>query len=140
EFLNAFQDCTLPEGEWTHRAHVRMAWLYLRKGTLAQMLPTVRDGIKRYNATLNKTLAYHETITQGFLILIEGRMRRDEDGMSFEEFCARNRDLVDGKLTALLAHYRGETLFSSAAREAFLPPDLAPWPAGFTTAPASEDP
>ncbi len=128
EFLRAFQQCVLPEDLWTHRAHVRMAWLYLQQGTLASVLPIVRDGIKRYNATLNKTLAYHETITQVFLILIDDRMRRCEGASSFEEFCARNPDLLDGRLTALLAHYRKETLFSPAAREALVAPDLAPLP------------
>jgi len=128
EFLSAFQRCTLAEEEWTHRAHVRMAWLYLHQGALAEMLTVVRNGIKRYNATLNKTLAYHETITGGFLILIHERMRRAGGDGSFEAFCDQNPDLLDSKLTVLLAHYRKETLFSPAARETLLSPDLSPFP------------
>ncbi|MBX9789769.1 MAG: hypothetical protein K2Y37_12700 [Pirellulales bacterium] len=128
EFLAAFEQCTLPEKEWTHRAHVRMAWIYLRRGSLAAMLPVVRRGIQRYNATLNKHLGYHEMITRGFVILIADRIGRGAGGMSFESFCAENPDLLDNKLTALLAHYRRETLFSPAAREGFVTPDLRPLP------------
>jgi hypothetical protein len=127
EFLNAFEQCALPEESWTHRAHVRMAWLYLGKGTRGEVLPIVREGIQRYNGTLNKTLAYHETITQAYLILIDDRMRHHQGCTSFEEFCVANPDLLDG-LAALLVHYRRETLFSQAARQAFVEPDLAPWP------------
>src|SRR5262245_42180486 len=127
EFLKAFEQCTLPEKERTHCAHVRMAWLYLHRGAFCEMLAIVRNGIRRYNATLNKTLAYHETITRGFLILIDDRIRGAGGDGSFEAFCAQNPDLLDSKLTALLAHYRKETLFSSAARETFLSPDLSPF-------------
>jgi hypothetical protein len=134
EFLIAFERCTLPEKAWTHCAHVRMAWLYLHRGALPEMLAIVRKGIKRYNATLNKTIAYHETITRGFLILIDDRMRRAGGDGSFEAFCADNPDLLDSKLTALLAHYRKETLFSLAARETFVAPDLLPFPGSATAA------
>lgn len=139
DFLSAFERCVLPADEWTHRAHVRMAWLYLRRGTLDQVLPIVREGIKRYNATLDKSLAYHETITQGYVVLIDDRMQRDGGEASFDAFCARNPDLLDGRLTALLAHYRKETLFSPAARETFISPDLAPLPAGSKSLPASAE-
>ena len=30
-FLQAFEDTTLPFKDWTHEAHVRMAWNYLRE-------------------------------------------------------------------------------------------------------------
>jgi hypothetical protein len=128
EFLQAFEHCSLPESEWTHCAHVRMAWLYLRRGPLAEVLPTVQEGIKRFNSSLNKVLAYHETITQGFLTLIDHRMQCDKSVQTFDEFCARFPDLLDRKLTALLTHYYKETLFSSEARETFLEPDRSPFP------------
>jgi hypothetical protein len=129
EFLIAFERCELPEEDWTHLAHVRMAWLRLQGGTWRQVLPVVREGIKRYNATLNKLLAYHETITRGFLILIDHRIDRKNGSKSFEEFCAKNPELLDSQLAALLKHYRRETLFSPAARAEFVEPDLMPLPA-----------
>jgi hypothetical protein len=127
EFLLAFEECSLPQAEWTHRAHVRMAWLRLRRAALGEALTLAREGIQRYNATLDKTLAYHETITQAFMIVIDERMRRDGEA-SFDEFCARHPDLLDSKLSALLRHYRQETLFSMRARETFVAPDLEPFP------------
>ena len=30
EFLAAFEAAAIPRKDWTHEAHVRMAWLYLR--------------------------------------------------------------------------------------------------------------
>lgn len=126
EFLAAFETCSLPDDVWTHRAHVRMAWLYLNRLPLEEARRGVSQGIRRYNdARLGKPLAYHETITQAFLTLIAARRDTAE---SFDAFCARSEDLLDSKLSALLVHYSRETLFSYAARQAFLPPDLAEFP------------
>ena len=128
EFLSAFEGCSLSEQLWTHEAHVRMAWLYLRRKPLSEVIPVVREGIKRYNASLKKPLAYHETITRAFVYLINHRMQRGDTSLSFAEFCDENPNLLDRKLTGLLMYYRKETLFSQAAREAFVEPDIATLP------------
>ncbi len=128
EFLEAFEGCSLPEIKWTHEAHVRMAWLYLQKMPLSEAISVVRDGIKRYNASMKKTLAYHETITQVFLQLISLRMQHIGGHQSFTDFCIENSDLLDRNMKALLIYYRKETLFSQAARDAFVEPDLATLP------------
>lgn len=128
EFLESFEECSLPEDQWTHEAHVRMAWLYLQRKPLSEAILVVRDGIKRYNASLKKSLAYHETITQAFLHLISHRMRRSGSCQPFADFCNENPDLLDRNMTALLMYYRKETLFSQVARAAFLKPDLATLP------------
>jgi hypothetical protein len=128
EFLQAFEQCSLPENQWTHCAHVRMAWLYLHQKSLVEALPIVREGIKRFNSSLSKPLAYHETITRAHLILIDQRMKSAASVQTFDEFCLVNPDVIDRKLSALLIHYSNETLFCSKAREMFVEPDLAPFP------------
>ena len=105
-----------------------MAWLCLQKMPLSDAVPIVRQRIKRYNDSLKKSLAYHETITQAFLILISDRMQRLGDHLSFADFCRENADILDRNMTALLNYYRKETLFSQGAREAFVEPDLATLP------------
>ncbi len=126
EFLAAFEGCTLPEADWSHRAHVRMAWLYLRRRSFEQVLPLVRQRIMQYNATFQKHTGYHETITRVFLHLIHRRTERRQ-ARTFEDFCEQNPDLFQG-VPLLLKHYRKETLFSPAAREDFVSPDLEPLP------------
>ena len=50
EFLDAFESCKLARQDWTHEAHVRMAWLYLtRVGFDADVFDRVRCGIKKLN-------------------------------------------------------------------------------------------
>jgi hypothetical protein len=145
EFLCAFEECTLERKDWTHAAHVRMAWLYLtRIQSVPGTLDRVRGGIKKLNASFISRLqasgvlppekapdprgldGYHETITVAFVTVIASRIRAGEDFAAFRE---RNADLFDRKFPALLKHYTSDRLYSSMAKSEFLEPDLEPLPA-----------
>ena len=41
-FLQAFEDTTLPFEDWTHEAHLRMAWNYLREHGKDQAIPLIK--------------------------------------------------------------------------------------------------
>jgi hypothetical protein len=128
EFLTAFEELRLPRILWTHEAHVRMAWLYLRQRPLDEVIPIVRRGIQRYNASLGNAEGYHETITVASLVLIDHRLGSQAGKGSFADFREVNPDLFDRNLSALLVYYSREILFSNQARQAFVEPDLFPLP------------
>jgi hypothetical protein len=69
-----FHSCTLPRDAWTHRAHVRMAWMYRRRHALDEAHVLLRIGIVKLNAShgLVETVlrGYHETITRAWLALV----------------------------------------------------------------------
>lgn len=128
-FLAAFESCELPKAAWTHRAHVRMAWLYLAAFAREAALDRARAGIQRYNASKGgPPSAYHETITCAYIRLVADRRAGRPAGESFDEFALANPDLVDREAHVLLRHYRQRTLFSDAARAAFVEPDVEPLP------------
>ncbi|HEX2832275.1 MAG TPA: hypothetical protein VHW00_04630 [Thermoanaerobaculia bacterium] len=121
EFVAAFEACTLPAAEFTHRQHVRLAWLYLRDEPLLTALTRFAEGLKRYATSLGAASKYHETITWAFLFLIRDRMRQEA---TFEEFAANNEDLFAWQ-PLLARYYKEETLQSARARAAFVMPDVA---------------
>lgn len=143
EFLAAFEACTLERQDWTHAAHVRMAWLYLTRLPFEVAKEQVRGGIQKLNATFIARMqasgvipprqepdprgldGYHETVTAAFVTVIASRTLPGED---FVAFRARNPDLFDRTFPALLKHYSPERLYSAAARAAFLEPDRASLP------------
>jgi hypothetical protein len=146
EFLTAFEACRLFRKDWTHEAHVRMAWLYLtRVGSDEAALGRVRCGIKKLSSAFVRRQqlscrvrpqprtepdprgldGYHETVTVAFVTVIASRVKPGED---FPAFRARNPDLFDRTLPALLKHYTPERLFSAPAKAEFIEPDLAPLP------------
>jgi hypothetical protein len=115
--------------EWTHEAHIRLAWLMLDSMPYSIALDRIRAGINNYNdSVLKKANAYHETITVVFTHLIAAGREQLLPNHTFAEFKPMHPALFDRKLSALLRHYRHETLFSSEARVRFVSPDLLPLP------------
>ncbi len=128
EFLAAFENCTLSAAEWTHRAHVRMAWIYLSANdSFEAVLAKVRVGIQRLNVTvLDKPAGYHETITYAFLRLIGAGLREDPGDGTFDSFCRRHVSLLSPQI--LLRHYSKDLLASPIARREIVATDLIPLP------------
>lgn len=123
EFLAAFEACTIPRADWTHEAHVRMAWLYLTSRPFPDALRLIRAGIRRYNDSLGGT-GYHDTITVAFARLIASRLGGD----GYAAFREANPDLMDRTLGALKRYYSEARLKSDEAKAAFVEPDLRPLP------------
>ena len=57
--LQAFEDCSLPEAEFHHATHIRVAWLYLQRLDLPAALDTFVTGLRRYATSLGKGNLYH---------------------------------------------------------------------------------
>jgi hypothetical protein len=123
-FLRSFEACTLPFAQWTHRCHVRLAWTCLDRHSFDDALVRVRNGIQRYNRA-NDRPGYHETMTVAWVRLV-AHVRATEahpspDGRAF---CDAHPEL--GSSSLLLLFYSRAVLFSPAAKEIFVEPDLPP--------------
>jgi hypothetical protein len=119
QFIAAFEDCTLPSAEFSHRAHVRLAWLYLREQPLLDALTRFARNIRRYATSLGAAAKYHETITWAYMFLIHERMQRT-DAATFEEFADAHADLFG---PVLERYYSRATLASELARTTFVMPE-----------------
>lgn len=117
-FVDALESCTLPSGEFDHRAHVRLAWLYLSEQPLLEALPRFIASLKRYAGSLGASGKYHETITYAFIFLIHERMA-ERSASTFDEFAEANADLFG---PILEKYYPPETLASPLARTIFVLP------------------
>jgi hypothetical protein len=124
----AFQTRTLPAAEWTHEAHLRIAWMHLaRWPSIDEAHLRTRVGIIRLNHAhgLEETPArgYHETLTRVWLALVAA-IRSSDRSVDSRAFVATHERAL-GK-DAPLRHYSRERLFSLAARSTFVAPDVAP--------------
>ncbi len=123
QFLAALERCTLPEAEFTHAAHVRAAYLYLREGSFGQAIDRMATAIRAYAGSLGKPERYHDTITVGFLALIRERIAEHGDAGGWTAFAAANPDLFDRE--RLLRYYPREQLASPLARRVFVLPQAS---------------
>ncbi len=121
-FVAALESCTLPPEEFDHRAHVRLAWLYLSEEPLLQALSRFVSSLKRYAGSLGASGKYHETITYAFIFLIHQRMKErmaEGPAATFDEFAEANADLFG---PILEKYYPPETLASPLAKTVFVLP------------------
>lgn len=123
DFLEAFEDGTLPEECFHHRDHVRAAWLLLREGSPAAALDRFSTALRRFAAAKGKAGLYHETITWAYLLLINERMERCGRHVDWGRFEGANSDLMTWRPSVLESYYTPETLGSDLARRIFLLPD-----------------
>ena len=78
QFLVKFEKRQLARSEWTHEAHVRMAWLYLARLPVAEALGRVRAGIRKLYVVIGSPDGYHDTITVAFVRVIAARRAEGE--------------------------------------------------------------
>jgi hypothetical protein len=127
----AFERGTLPQAEWTHRAHLLMGLWYAARLPPAAALDAMRAGILRLNAAhgvvTTPSGGYHETITRAYMRLIE-RFVVEDDGT--DGWSARAGRLLrqHGAKDHLLLYYTRDRLMSPDARFAWVEPDLRPLP------------
>ena len=133
ELLRQFEDLSLPFDRWTHRAHVKVAYLYLRAHSFDEALIRMRRGIQAYNAKNNvpegPSGGYNETTTRAFLQLIAATIGAyggafPTDGA--EAFCDAHPQLMTRH--ALRLFYSPERRMNPLAKTQFVEPDLAPLP------------
>ena len=133
ELLNAWADCTLPLAQWTHRAHVRVAFTLLRRHPFGEALARMREGIQAYNrhhdVPESPTSGYNETTTHAFLHLVAATMSAYSAALptpDADSFCDAHPQLQTRH--ALRLFYSPQRRMDPRAKAEFLEPDLAALP------------
>jgi hypothetical protein len=133
DLIRQFESCSLPFEQWTHRAHVRVAYLYLCDHPFQAALDLMRSGVQRYNATNNvpegPTSGYNETTTHAFLHLIaavKAAYGETHPVTSSDQFCDAHPQLMTRH--ALRLFYSPQRRMDPMAKTQFVEPDLAPLP------------
>ena len=123
--VEAFEATTLASDDFPHAAHVRVGWYYLNHLPMLAAMARFKTALQRFATSKGKPDRYHETITLAYLVLIAERLAGAR-GLSWEDFAARNPDLLTWNPSILARYYRADTLASDRARQTFVLPDVAP--------------
>src|SRR5262245_40405820 len=131
EFVAAFEACTIPfPSEWTHRAHLRVAYHYLTRHPLEEAIARMRTGIRRFNAANRVSDAsdrgYHDTLTQMWMLVLHGLLATAGPESGFDAFVETHPYLLQKTLGRLF--YSRDRMMSDRAKREFVPPDRTPFP------------
>jgi hypothetical protein len=120
-FLATFQHGEFAGDAFPHRAHLRMAWLYVTALGPEQAVQHAAAGIRNLAQRNGRPALYHDTLTRAWVYVVATAVAHHPSA-TFAEFIARNPQLLDKQL--LLRHYSPDVLSSPRARAAWIAPDL----------------
>ena len=127
EFRAAFEAGAFAPADFSHRAHVRLAYVYLAESDVDLALERMRAALVSFLCHHDiPATKYHETLTRAWLLGVNHFMHHSPEASSADDFIERNPQLLDAKI--MLTHYSAELLFSTQAREQFVEPNLDPIP------------
>ena len=126
-FREAFETGGVRPEQFDHRAHVRIAYVYLvehdPEAAYARMRLALQAYLRHHSIPPAK---FHETLTRAWILAVRHFMERSSGAASAEVFMAGHPELLDSKI--MLTHYSASVLFSAGARESFVEPDMSPIP------------
>jgi hypothetical protein len=122
ELVRSFETCALDAAAFTHAAHVRVAWWYLRDAPFPEALAHFSQALRRFAARHGATMKYHETITVAYMALIAERLAQTPD-LDWPAFAARHPELLARNPSILARYYADATLQSELAKRTFVLPD-----------------
>ena len=126
-FRSDFEAGRVAPQQFDHRAHVRLAYIYLTEWSpdvATTLMRSALHGFLERNGV--PPTKYHETLTHSWILAVRHFMERSPATGSAEAFIAANPELLDSKI--MLTHYSAEVLFSADARQRFVEPDLSAIP------------
>ena len=126
-FRLAFEEGRVTPDAFSHRGHVRLAYVYLVESdtdtACARMREALRGFIQRWEIPPAK---YHETLTRAWILAVRHFMERSPQTPDADAFITANPMLLDTQI--MMTHYSAALLFSPEARGEFVEPDVSPIP------------
>lgn len=130
DLLSRFESQSIPRNEWTHRLHVRMAYLYLQQHPFEEALARIRRGIQLLNAANTvpegQQAGYNETLTVAWATLVHTTIVEQDPAASSDEFVDKQPHLLCSTLLRLF--YSRGIWTEQDCKTRFVEPDLAPLP------------
>ncbi|KAI8983497.1 flavin reductase like domain-containing protein [Pilobolus umbonatus] len=128
-FMKSFTDDTFCSTKWMHRAHLRVAWNYIRELGPDAAEPLIKQTLRDHFAKHTvKSKDYHETITSFYIALVAAAIRsnKNEHEGDFFALVEKYPQLLNNK--TIEDYYSPRVLYTNEAKHKVIPPDIKPLP------------
>ena len=121
-----FREGNFPAALFSHEAHLRLAWIHLRRYGLEQAIENVSRQLKQYVALLGAQDKYNETLTVAAVRAVYHFMLRLPEA-GFDVLMDTFPRLKNNFKGLMAAHYGFDIYQSALAKREYLQPDLLPF-------------
>lgn len=125
-FEMAFATCQLDPQLFTHKAHIRLAWIHLRKYGLQEAENNICKQIKKFDQTFGDGTKFNMTVTIAAVKAVYHFMQKSKAD-HFEDFIQEHSRLVTSFKGLIDQHYGFDIFASKSAKISYLEPDRLPF-------------
>ncbi|MBX2815025.1 MAG: hypothetical protein KTR24_03475 [Saprospiraceae bacterium] len=126
DFEHQFASGGLSPSLFDHEAHLRLAWIHVRRYGRDQAVVNITAQLKAYVRRLGASDKYHETLTIASIAAVHHFMRRSDAG-SFNALLLEFPQLKYDFKSLIASHYSHNIFECSEARAIYQEPDLQPF-------------
>lgn len=126
DFEQQFAAAVLDPAVFTHEAHLRLAWIHLKKYGLEKAIENITTQLRHYTHTVGAADKYNETVTIAAIYAVHHFMIRSAS-KDVASFIVENSQLKTRFKELINTHYRTDIFKSEHARKSFLQPELLPF-------------
>lgn len=126
KFEEQFYHLRLPQEEFNHEAHLRLAWIHITKYGIEKALDTISSQLKRYVAHVGAEDKYNKTVTIAAIKAVYHFVLRSTSSR-FQDFLLEFPRLKNNFKELMNSHYSYDIFNSEEAKKIYLKPDLLPF-------------
>ena len=126
EFEFQFQNCELDPLDFTHEAHLRLAWINIQRYGIDRAVTNIQDQLKRFVKHAGVKDKYNTTLTIAATKAVYHFMLKSESD-NFRDFILEFPQLKNNFKELMACHYGFDIYNSEKAKKGFLEPDLLPF-------------
>ncbi|WP_350287274.1 hypothetical protein [uncultured Croceitalea sp.] len=126
EFEHHFSNCSLAPTDFSHEAHLRLAWIHIHNYGIAQAEKNIQNQLQRFVEFVGAKDKYNTTLTLAAVKAVYHFMLKS-DANTFKDFIAEFPRLKYNFKELMACHYGFDIYHSDQAKTQFLKPDLVPF-------------
>ena len=93
-FVAAFEACTLPNSQFHHADHVRLAWILVRSDGQAAATERIATAIRKFATHNGAPGKYDDALTRAWMRRIAEAVQQSPEIAAFEDFAEAHRILM----------------------------------------------
>lgn len=124
QFEVHFENCILNPKFFNHEAHLRLAWIHVRKYGVDQAVENLCRQIDRFDKVFGTGRKFNKTVTIAAVRAVHHFMKKSESD-TFQDFILEFPELKNDFKRLIKTHYSVDIFTQPKARTRYLEPDLA---------------
>ncbi len=126
DFIKAFENGEFPLEQFNHKAHIKLAWIYLDQFGEEIAIAKTCKAIKNFDRLHGDGTKYHTTLTVAAVKVVH-HFKQKSNATHFEEFITEFPRLITSFKELLFQHYGKDVIADPKAKTTYLEPDLLPF-------------